>query len=52
MDKVLKLLEIERKPGNNLSAQNIQINFISQERPKELPVVGEVIRDKGDNPSS
>ncbi len=49
MDKVLKLLEIERKPGNNLSAQNIQINFISQERPKELPVEGEVI--KGDSPS-
>ncbi len=50
MDKVLKLLEIDRKPGNNLNAQNIQINFISEERPKELPV--EVIRDKGDSPSS
>ena len=56
MDKVLKLLEIERKPGNAIQSQNIQINFISQERPKESPgedtVEGEVIRDKGDSPSS
>ena len=38
MDKVLKLLEIDRKPGSaNLNAQNIQINFISEERPKEPP---------------
>ena len=48
MDKVLKLLEIDRKPGNNLNAQNIQINFISQSPPDQEDhdtVEGEIVKD-------
>ncbi len=52
MDKVLKLLEIDRKPGNaNLNAQSIQINFISQKNPNledSDTVEGEVVRDEPD----
>ena len=54
MDKGLKLLEAEGRGPAVGNAQNIQINFVVQERPKELPegdaVEGEVI--KGDSPSS
>ncbi len=52
-DKIFKRQEPKHSP---VQAQNIQINFISQERPQEPPeeetVEGEVIRDKGDSPSS
>ncbi len=53
-DKIFK--RQEPKHQLNTQAQNIQINFISEERPKEPPegdtVEGEVIRDEGDSPSS
>ena len=51
-DKIFK--REEPKHQLNTQAQNIQINFISQARPQEDPdaVEGEVIRDKGDSPSS
>jgi len=50
LDKVLKLLEIEKRGGSfNANAANIQINFVVQERPKELPeedtVEGELVED-------
>ncbi len=52
-DKIFK----RQEPKHQLNTpQNIQINFISQERPKEPPeedtVEGEVVRGKGDSPSS
>ena len=46
LDKVLKLLEIEKRGGFPGNAPNIQINFVVQEDPrKELPEVveGEVV---------
>ena len=45
MDKGLRLLETEGKGSLSANAQNIQINFVVQERPKELPdvVEGEVV---------
>ncbi len=46
VDKILKRQEAKHSP---VQAQNIQINFISEERPKELPeedaVEGEVVTD-------
>ena len=49
-DKIFK--RQEPKHQLNTQAQNIQINFISQARPKEPPVEGAVVRDQGDSPSS
>jgi hypothetical protein len=49
MDKGLRLLEAERRGGSfSANAQNIQINFISQEKPDIIE--GEVVKD-GDGPS-
>ncbi len=54
MDKGLRLLETERRGGSfNANAQNIQINFISEERPRESPdVVEGEIDDEGDSRDS
>ena len=52
VDKILKRQEAKHSP---VQAQNITINFISQERPKELPqedtVEGEVVKDDDEGES-
>ncbi len=54
VDKILKRQEAKHSPAQ---AQNIQINFISQERPHESPdtIEGKIVKDdddEGEGPSS